>query len=146
VTRHRVGKGQAIVAGLWSGITYSAEVRRTDFDMRADFNATLRSLIAEPALASRVYRPVTPNDPLVEAVALKKDGQHSIALINWSYCRRPGETGKGTLQPVENLRVGLPGFEAAKSVRSMTHGELPLTNGSVVIPKLTEIDLLIIEQ
>ena len=29
VTRNRFGKGQAIVAGLWSGLSYSAKVRRS---------------------------------------------------------------------------------------------------------------------
>ena len=145
VTRNRFGKGEAIVAGLWSGVSYSGTVRRADFDMHADFDPTLRALIAAPALTHHAYRPAIPSDALVEAVALDKDGQRSIALINWSYRRSAGEAGKGTLQPIENLRVELPGFPPGKSVRSLAHGPLKVSEGSVTVPKLAEIDLLVIE-
>jgi hypothetical protein len=145
VTRNRFGKGEAIVAGIWSGVTYSANVRRSDFDMRKDYDATVRGLIAAPALERNVYRPAVPGEALVEAVALTKDAQRTVALINWSYQRAAGEAGKGTLQPAENLRVDLPGFKDAKSVRSLVHGPLKLTGGSVILPKLNEIDLLTIE-
>jgi len=145
VTRNRFGKGEAIVAGLWSGLSYSATVRRTDFDMHTDYDPAIRALIAAPALSRGVYRPAAASDALVESIALARDGQHSVALINWSYQRSNGDTGKGTLQPVENLRVELPGFRDAKSVRSINHGPLKITNGAVVVPKLAEIDLLVIE-
>ena len=145
VTRNRFGKGQAIAAGLWSGLSYSARVRRSDFDMRADFDAALRALIAAPALEQKVWRPAVPGDALVEAVSLSKDGQRSIALINWAYTKAKGDITKGTLQPVQNLRVELPGFVNAKSVRSILHGPLKFTDGAVVVPRLDEIDLLVIE-
>ena len=145
MTRNAFGKGHAIVAGLWSGLSYSAKVRRADFDMRADFDPALRSLIAQAAVECQVSRPAIPSDPLVESVSLNKDGQRSIALINWAYAKPKGDTTKGTLQPVQNLRIELPGFHNAKSVRSINHGPLSLNNGAVILPTLKDIDLLIVE-
>ena len=78
-------------------------------------------------------------------VALVKDGRRSVALMNWAYQRTPETTGKGGLQAVTDLRVALPGLGGVKSVRSLLHGRLPLENGSVRLPRLAEIDLLIIE-
>lgn len=145
MTRNRFGKGEAIVAGLWSGLTYSARVRRNDFDMRADYDATLRSLIAAPAFARNVYRLAVPSDPLVEAIALNRGEQRSVAIINWSYRRADGDAGKGVLQSIENLRVELPGFVNTKSARSIIHGPLTLNSNAVILPQLEEIDLLVLE-
>ncbi len=145
VTRNRFGKGEATVVGCWSGLSYSAQVRRADFDMRADFTPGLRELIAAPALAAKAYRPAVPGEALVEAVALDNAGRRSLALINWSYQRKTGEAGKGRLQTAEKLRVELAGMGTVKSVRSLIHGPLPLDNGSVIVPSLAEIDLLILE-
>ena len=46
---------------------------------------------------------------------------------------------------VSDLRVALPGLGAVKSVCSLLHGPLALEHGTVRVPKLAEIDLLIIE-
>lgn len=145
VTRHKFGKGDATVAGLWSGLTYSAKVRRADFAMREDFSPAVRALITAPALARNVARPALASDALVESAALVKDGRRSVALMNWAYQRTPETTGKGGLQAVTDLRVALPGLGAVKSVRSLVHGPLALEGGSVRVPKLAEIDLLIVE-
>jgi len=142
VTRNRHGQGEVVVAGFWAGLTYSAKVRRADFDMRADFDAPLRALIAAPALARKVYQPVLPADALVEAVLLAKEGKRSVALMNWAYHRT---AAGGELQPVASLRVNLAGVGNVKSVRSLIHGPLALADGSVVVPNLKEIDLLIVE-
>ncbi len=145
VTRQRFGKGDATVAGFWSGLTYSAKVRRADFSMRADFPAAVRALIAAPALARNVSQPARPSEPLVEARALERDDRRSIALINWAYQRTATSPGKGELQIAQNLRIDLPVGHGAKSVRSLLHGPLALTQNSVTLPKLAEIDLLILE-
>ncbi len=132
---HKVGKGEIVVAATYAGLAYSARVRRADFDMRADFDPVIRALVADPALA-RVSRPVTTSDPLVEAVLLEKDGRRSVALMNWAY--------KGhEFQPVEKLRVELPA--GVKSVRSIVHGVLALEGRGVTLPRMAEIDLLILE-
>lgn len=130
-----LGAGEIFHSAVYAGLSYSAKVRRADFDMRADFDAGLRTLVAQPAL-SRIARPVVPSDPLVEAVLLEKDGRRSAALMNWAYKGRD-------LQPVENLRVELP--EGVKSVRSIAHGPLRLEGRTVTLPKMMEIDLLILE-
>ncbi len=146
ITRNRFGKGQTIVVGFWTGITYSAKVRQTNFDMANDFDPALCQLIATPALDQKVNRPAITNHPLVEAVCLKKDSQHSVALINWSFKRKLGDTTKGTLQPVENLVVELPNLNPSEKVRSIVYGPLVVKNKTIVLPKITEIDLLIIEK
>ncbi len=129
------GAGEIFHCATYAGLTYSAKVRRVDFDMRADFDPALRAVVAGPALA-RIARPVVPSDPLVEAVFLEKEGKRSVALMNWAYKGRD-------LQPVENLRVELPAGIA--SVRSIVHGPLRLEGRSAVVPKMMEIDLLILE-
>ena len=145
VVRNRFGKGEAIVAGVWTGITYSAKVRRNDFNMQTDFDPVLRKLIVAPAIDHKVYRPAIADNPLLETIALSKEGRRSVSLVNWSYHRPAGDTGKGSLQTIENLRVDLSAMAPIKSVRSIVHGPLGVTNGSVVIPKMAEIDLLIID-
>lgn len=136
------GKGDVFVAGFWSGLTYSAKVRRAAFNMRADFDANIRNLIAAPALKKHVSQPVQPEDPLVEAVLLNKDGKRSVALMNWAY-QRAGTTSE--LDPVKALRISLAGAGEVKSVRSLTHGPLKITGNAVVLPSLHAIDLLLIE-
>ena len=83
-----------------------------------------------------------PSDPLVEAQLLEKEGLQCVALMNWSYRDR-------TLQVAENLRVTLPALGEGKAVRSLLHGKLTIegegATRSVVLPKLAEIDLLIVE-
>ncbi len=145
VTRQRFGKGDATVVGCWSGLTYSAKVRRAEFSMREDFPAAVRALIAAPALARGVAQPARPSEPLVEAIALERDGRRSVALINWAYGRDAGASGKGGLQVAKNLRVELAGGAALKSVRSLVHGPLALNQDAVTLPEMAEIDLLILE-
>ena len=151
VVRRACGKGEVIRAALWAGLTYSAQVRRKDYDMRRDFDPALRALIAAPALARRVHRPVVPSDPLVEAVLLEKDGKRSIALMNWSYRSGPGARPgpEAMLQPARQLSVALAGIGQIRSIRSLRHGPLPIgeAGGSqwVTLPELTAIDLLVVE-
>jgi hypothetical protein len=130
-----LGRGEIFHTAVYAGLSYSAKVRRADFDMRADFDPAWRRLVAGPALA-RAARPVVPSDPLVEAVLLEKDGRRSVALMNWAYKGRE-------LQPVENLRVELP--EGVTSVRSVVHGPLPREGRAAVVPRMMEIDLLVLE-
>ncbi|NBS91603.1 hypothetical protein EBS67_16670, partial [bacterium] len=65
--------------------------------------------------------------------------------VNWSYHKPLGDTSKGILQTIENLRVDLSGMGPMKSVRSLVHGPLVVTNNFVIVPKMAEIDLLIID-
>ena len=113
--------------------------------MREDFPAAVRALIAAPALARGVAQPARPSEPLVEAIALERDGRRSVALINWAYGRDAGASGKGGLQVAKNLRVELAGGAALKSVRSLVHGPLALNQDAVTLPEMAEIDLLILE-
>ena len=149
VVRRPCGKGEVVHAAFWAGLSYSAKLRRKDFDMRADLDSALPTLIAAPALARGVCRPVTPSDPLVEAVLLEKGGKRSIALMNWGYRSVPGARPSAALQPAKDLSVGLPGLAEVKSVRSIRHGALTIRGAgegqSAVLPELTAIDLLLVE-
>lgn len=149
VIRRAVGKGEVIVAGLWAGLTYSAKVRRPDYDMRADFDPAVRTLIAAPAIARGAARPATASDALTEMVLLDNAGRRCVALINWAYRADPAGGRPRNVSPVENLRVSLGGAGDFKTVRSLLHGPLPVVGDgparTVTLPRLEEIDLLILE-
>lgn len=142
LTLNRHEKGEAFAAGLWAGLSYSATVRREDFDMRSDFDPVLRDLVAAPALERKILRPAVPSDPLVEAIALQREGRQSIALINWAYQYQEAVPHKAALQPLKHLRIELPGFPNAKTISSLRHGPLPWDGSAVILPGIEEIDLL----
>lgn len=147
VVRREVGRGAVVSVGVWAGLTYSAKVRRPDYDMRADFDPALRRLIAAPALERDVVRPAVPSDPLVEAVALTNAGQRSVALMNWAY--RYDAKSKNSLQPRDKLRVDLPRVGPIASVRSLRFGPLPLAREGtvtfVIVPRIDEVDVLLVD-
>jgi len=145
--RRKAGAGEVVVCAAWAGLTYSARVRRADFDMTTDFDPAARAMIAGPALHRGVRMPATTDNPLVETVSLVNGDRRSVALINWAWRRN---SGANVLVPAENLRIDLRGFDGAKSVRSAVCGQLNAkrTDGSlcVVLPRLDETDLLIMER
>ncbi len=151
VTRRRCGKGEVIHAGFWVGLAYSAQVRRKDYDMRADFDPALRAMVAATALGRDAYRPIVPSDPLVEAVLLEKDGKRSVALMNWGYRSTPGGVPghEAVLQAAKTLTIAIPGLRDAHSICSLRHGPLPIqgtgAERSVPLPELMAIDLLVVE-
>jgi hypothetical protein len=151
VVRQSFGKGEIVVAGWWTGLTYSARVRRADFDMKADFDPNLRHWIAAPALERGVYAPVRPAEATVEPVSLTNAGRRSIALMNWAYKSSADAAGRpsSVLEHAVKLRVDLPGVGSLKAVRSIVHGNLPIEGDDagrfVTVPRLDEIDLLILE-
>jgi len=117
VIRHRYGKGQAYVVGLFPGLEYSATVRSAEYHMRRDFRADRRRLVTAPALA--LTTPVVDvSDPLVEGVLLRSAAgtQRAVTLANWAY-----ETGPAVKDardrprtlvahlPVENVKVTIRG-------------------------------------
>ncbi|HEV7405250.1 MAG TPA: hypothetical protein VGO11_20065 [Chthoniobacteraceae bacterium] len=140
VARHAHGKGEVIAAGFWAGLTYSAKVRRADYDMHADFDPALRALIAEPAVSRKLALEIS--EPLVEAVPLENKGRHGIALMNWAYA---SSAGKESPVPAENVRITFRPEQKVTKVRSQVHGPLTLKDGSVVVPKVDDVDLLYVE-
>lgn len=150
VVRQKFGKGEIVVVGWWSGLTYSSRVRRPDYDMRTDFDPALRDWIAGPSLERGVSVPVRPGETTVEAIPLIKDGRRSVVLVNWAY-KAVTEAGRtsGVFQPAENLRVALPGLGEMKTIRSLVRGELRVVGDgaarSVTVPRLDEVDVLVIE-
>jgi hypothetical protein len=146
-----VGRGQVWVLGVWAGLTYSADVRRPDFDMSRDFDPRkARRLVTLPVMEpGHVSSPAITSVPTVEAVALVKDGHRSIALMNWAY-RRDTARGDETLIPARDVRVELRGLGDIRHVRSSNSGELKLRTVepgkySVTLPKLDTIDLLVLD-
>ena len=158
MTRHSFGKGQVYAAGFFPGLEYSAAVRRLDFNMRRDFDAARRLMIAGPAL--KLTRPaVDASDPLVEGVLLSNpaNGMHAVTLANWAYgvaalkedaSRRRSAVVKHL--PIENLQVKI---RAAKGTKEATSCMLqrtlkftPSDDGIVVeLPQLDEGDVLLLK-
>jgi hypothetical protein len=144
--QHEVGKGRVFQFSFWAGLTYSAAVRRADFDMSTDFDAALANLIASAATSVGVQRPVVASQPLVECLLLKKDGKHAVALINWAY--RQSKGGAEELVEHRDLRIDLPGAPRNAKWRSLVHGKLAVATEEapfVVLPKMGAIDLLVEE-
>jgi hypothetical protein len=135
VVRKKVGEGEVVRVGTWAGLAYSKKVRRKDFDMWRDFDGTLRNVIVEDAV-KRVKRPVVVSEPLVEAVLLEVGATRSVSLMNWAYA------AGDKLQPMENVTVRVEGMTAA---RSAVHGRLDVKDGAVVLPRMDEVDVLILE-
>lgn len=88
--RRTLGKGRVYVIGTFAGLSYSDRVRRNDFDMSADFDPVIRSLISiaiSEGTEGRRSRPVTANNPLVEA-SLSRNGRNAIIILsNWGFRR-----------------------------------------------------------
>jgi hypothetical protein len=141
--RHTYGNGAAYTLGFHAGLAYSATVRRPDFDMLKDYDASLRALIVAPVTAAGVTVPVTVAVPTVEAVLLQNGATRSIALMNWTYA------APKSFIPLKNLRVDLPGVGDFKTVRSLKHGALTVQGAGtaryVQLPLMEETDLLILD-
>ncbi len=158
MTRHSFGKGQVYVAGFFPGLEYSAAVRRLDFNMRRDFDAARRLIIAGPAL--KLTKPVVDaSDPLVEGVLLSNaaNDTRAVTLANWAYgvaamkedaSRRRSAIVKQL--PAENLQVKIRTAKGTKEVTScMLQRALKFTESddsiTVELPRLDEGDVLLLK-
>ncbi len=159
MTRHRYGKGQVHVVGFFPGLEYSAAVRRLSFNMRRDFQAALRLVVAGPAL--KLTRPVVDaSDPLVEGVLLENpaNGLRAVTLANWAYgvtalvedaSHRRSPIVKHL--PAANLPVTIRAVPGTKHVVScMLQRTLRFTASdasiTVELPRLDEGDVLLLRQ
>jgi hypothetical protein len=157
MTRHPYGKGQVYVVGFFPGLEYSAAVRRLDFNMRRDFNAALRLVIAAPAL--KLTRPVVDaSDPLVEGVLLSNaaNGLRAVTLANWAYGVTAMEEDASHRRspivkhlPAEDLQVAIRTVQGTKQVFScMLQRALQFTESGdsllVELPRLDEGDVLLL--
>ncbi len=144
VVERSVGKGRVVAVGLWSGLTYSARVRRPDFDMQTDFDPAIRRLITTTALQYAGERPVVTANAQVEAVYLKNATGACVALTNWSYIADREAPRGERLQSAKELTIKLPSDCVATSVRSLRLNQtLPVNNRSVVLPSIDAIDVLV---
>jgi hypothetical protein len=150
MTHNRHGKGQVYVVGFFPGLEYSAAVRRLDFNMRRDFDAVRRLIVAAPAL--ELTQPVVePSDPLVEGILLKnaENGLRAVTLANWAYgVTAIKEDARGrrspvvTHLPVKGLHIKIRTAEDTKQVVScMLHKSLKFTkSGDFVVIELSRLD------
>jgi len=158
MTHNRHGKGQVYVVGFFTGLEYSAAVRRLDFNMRRDFDAVRRLIVAAPAL--ELTQPVVePSDPLVEGVLLKnaESDMRAVTLANWAYgvtALRQEPSGRRTAVvtnlPAQNLKIRIRATESTKEIFScMLRQALKFTESgdSVVVdlPRLDEGDVLLLK-
>jgi hypothetical protein len=141
--RHSYGKGLVYFVATQAGGAYSAKIRRADFDSRADYDPSLRSLITRAALDAGVYRPVYTDVPTLETLLLEKNGKRSVTLINWTYA------AGGVQLLLENVRLDLPEAGNFKSVRSLQQGQLKVqgsgNNRFVILPTITSVDVLVLD-
>jgi len=157
MTCAKYGKGRAYVVGFFPGLEYSAAVRRFDFNMRSDFDAALRLIVAAPAL--ELTRPVIePSDPLAEGVLLKNaaNGMRAVTLANWAYGvtalkqdARGDRSAVVTNIPAEDLQIKIRTDENTKEVFScMLQKKVKFTESSdhiiVELPRLDEGDVLLL--
>ena len=159
-TRHRCGKGEAIVVGFFPGLEYSAGIRRHAqaalFDMSKDFDPSRRACIVAPAL-ERVKPVADASQPTVEAILLRnaKTGRRAVTLMNWAYrvaaFRQSGKRISPAIEPVafENIEVTIRG-DVPRKVHSVALArELPVSKAAdgfkVVLPRLEEGDVLLLE-
>ena len=166
MVRHRFGKGEVYVVGLWPALEYSAAVRRDDFDMTTDFDVALRRLIVGPALQAGVMPVVDVSEANIEGVLLTnpKTGGRAVTLMNWGYTTVARETrrivvrGKTresvkflrAIAAAENVRVAIRGAGPVAEVRSaMLDARLKFsTRGDtifVTVPSLAEGDVLLLD-
>lgn len=158
MTRNKYGKGQVYVVGFFPGLEYSAGIRRFDFNMRRDFDAARRLIVAAPAL--ELTQPVVePSDPLVEGVLLANpaNGMRAVTLANWAYGvtaieedARGGRTAVVTHLPVSGLRIRVrTGGDTKEVVSCMLQKSLEFTESGesivVELPRLDEGDVLLLK-
>ncbi|MHC4176314.1 MAG: hypothetical protein ACYSWU_02340, partial [Planctomycetota bacterium] len=156
--RHRHGKGQAYVVGVFPGLEYSAAVRSTGYDMRHDFQSARRRLVAAPALA--LTRPVVDvSDPLVEGVLLHNASgkRRAVTLANWAYrVSAIQEDSRGRQRPVvsqvpvEDVKVTIRGAgKVSRATSCMLDRRLKSTTSgetiTVTLPRLEEGDVVLLE-
>jgi hypothetical protein len=157
-TCHGYGKGRAYVVGFFAGLEYSATVRRSDFDMRRDFDPNRRLAVTAPA--RELTRPVVDaSDPLVEGVLLENatNGMRAVTLANWAYgVRAIHEDASGRRRPiiehlpVESLQVTIKTSEKTNVVTScILRRNLQFTRSDdaivVEVPRLEEGDVLLLK-
>jgi len=158
MTCAKYGKGRAYVVGFFSGLEYSAAVRRFDFNMRRDFDSTLRLIVTAPAL-DLTQPTAEPSDPLVEGVLLKNaaNGMRAVTLANWAYGvtaikqdARGHRSAVITNLPAEDLQIKIRPLKDMKEVFScMLQKKVKFTESgdSVIVdlPKLDEGDVLLLK-
>ncbi len=157
VVRNRFGKGQAIVVGFYPGLEYSATVRRSDYNMRRDFDPLRRSFVVAPAV--ELTQPVVDaSDPLVEGVLLQspRGTSKAVTLANWAYGVTAAESAADRRQPVathlpiEDLTIRIRSAGKVEKVTScMLSRQLEFsTDGAwlvVRLPRLEEGDVLVLQ-
>ncbi len=159
MTRHSYGKGQVYVVGFFPGLEYSAAARRFTFNMRRDFKAALRLVVAGPAL--KLIRPVVDaSDPLVEGVLLGNpaNGMRAVTLANWAYgvtaMKEDDSHRRSPIVkhlPTDDLRITIRATQGTKQVIScMLRHTLRFTEWgdsiTVELPRLDEGDVLLLRQ
>ena len=114
LVRNRFGKGQAYLAGWYTGVEYATGVMKAEYNTAVDFSPAQRDLMALPAAAAGVRPVVESSSAMVEGVRMinPASGREAVILMNW------GRQGHN-LVPVPDLTVRLPDAGAWKGARSV---------------------------
>ena len=114
LVRNRFGKGQAYLAGWYTGVEYATGVMKAEYNTATDLSPEQRDLMALPAKAAGVLPVVEASSAMVEGVRIvnPKSGREAVVLINW------GRQGR-ELVAVADLSVRLRDAGTWKGARSV---------------------------
>jgi hypothetical protein len=131
------GRGRVISYAFWPGHEYwhSADRYRSD-QLPRQWSSAARKFVTAPAQLANARRWVHIDQPGVEACLLESDAGVAITLLNW------------TGQPLDSIRVALPGGERFRTARAARAGAVQFHAGdtsSVTMP-LGTVDVLLLER
>jgi hypothetical protein len=149
----KVGQGRVYVVGTHAGLSYSEKVRREDYDMTADFDASARRLISCAALQCAASRPVICAVPNVETVLVQNGPDMAVYLMNWAYAATPVVVdGKTVLRPAlqraEKVSLEFPGLRGARKVEAASGHATAAASGekglAVTLDRLDAADVIVL--
>ena len=144
--------------GFYSGLEYSADILKSDYDMARDFQPVKRAFVVCAALAAGVQPVVETSVPLVQGVLLRhpSSGRSAVTLVNWAYrAQGTGQTvlqpsGRYALVPFNSVRVVVRGAGPVRAIRSAWSGaklefQQRWDDIELTLPRIDEADVLLLE-
>jgi|GEM_PF-1529662 len=137
VVRNRPGKGEALYFAAMPGLAYSRAAGERDGAPTTGYPPEIGKLITAMADEAGVARPVTTNQPNIEAIRLDSEKGTAVTLLNWS------------ARPIDGLEVIVKNVKPGAAVRSARG--VPLTTEvigqdvKVTLAMPEVVDVLLIE-
>ena len=145
MVRNAYGKGNAFIAGWYSGVEYATGVMKEEYNPVVDFSAEKRALIATAAADAGVLPVVAASEPLIEGVRviIKESGREAVLLMNWGFI------GRKAIE-FDNVTVTIPdagAFNGAYSIGQRKKLEVVKKGDTLVVDigEMVESDVLLLE-